>query len=77
MTVVMERQRSLEVALTKIIFLKSDDGRRFLVGIEVIRVVTHHAGEGDQSIGRDDVLIVDDAHRLKVVSVLHLAGLLL
>src|ERR1700751_3127567 len=77
MAVMMERQRSLEVALTKIIFLKNDDGRRLLIGIEVTRVVTHHAGEGDQCIGRDDVLLVGDPHSLKIVAVLPLAGLLL
>ena len=56
----------------KPVVLKDLDGGGVDIGIEMVRVVAHHAAKVGNHIGRKRVLIGDDAHRFKIIGVLKL-----
>lgn len=70
-------QAGVEVALAKTVLLEDFDRSGLRVGVEVIRVVAHHAVNGSQGLRRECVLPGRDAHGFEVASGLALACRLL
>src|SRR5258707_4995097 len=77
MMAVMDRNGSVEVSLFEVVVLKRHDGRGVGVGIEVVGGIANHAAKVGEKIGRENVLIRDDAHGFEITGGLELAGGLL
>ena len=73
----MDGDGAFEIALPKVVVLKRDDRSRERIRIQIIGVVAHHAAEIADNVGREDVLVGDDAHGFEIVAALKLAGVLL
>jgi len=62
----------IEISLFEVIVLKGSDGPGAAVGIEIVGVVTDHAADIGENVGRENVLVGGDAHGLEVVCGLEL-----
>ena len=74
---VMNGDGGVEVSLSEVVVLKRHDGGGVWIGVEIVRVVADHASKIGEDVGRENVLISDDAHGLKVIGGLELASRLL
>ena len=69
---VMDGDAGVEVSLFEVVMQEGGDGPGAVVGIEPGGVIAHHATKVGEDIGRKDVLVRSDTHRLEIAGGLEL-----
>src|SRR4029077_8676913 len=70
--VVMHGDGGVDISLFEVVAQEGSDGPGAAVGVEVVRVIAHHAANIGEDVRRKDVLVGRATHRLEIASGLEL-----
>ena len=71
---VMDGDGGVEVPLFEVVVQIGGDGPGAVVGVEIVRIVAHHAANVHEDVGGENVLIGNDTHRLEIAGGLELGS---